>query len=141
MDIIGALLFIIFIVLPAIAIFSFSSRVTSGVYHWADRQHPQPVHQYSYVVEEQFEEELEPVTIYTEDFAHEKPIKKPIKKPVAAQAYKNKPLKTPLHKEDRELMESYLGYDLAYEDSEEFKKLLDKQSFDVRKYLSNGKRN
>ena len=38
--------FLFFIVLPAIAIFAYVSRVTSGIYHWADRQHPQPNYEY-----------------------------------------------------------------------------------------------
>jgi hypothetical protein len=42
----STLLFIFFIVLPAISIFAYVSRLTSGIYHWADRQHPTPNYRY-----------------------------------------------------------------------------------------------
>jgi hypothetical protein len=45
MNVISAILFLLFIVFPAIAIFAFTSRLFSGIYHWADRQHyaPEPI--------------------------------------------------------------------------------------------------
>lgn len=42
----STVVFLFFIVLPAVAIFAYVSRVTSGIYHWADRQHPQPNYKY-----------------------------------------------------------------------------------------------
>lgn len=43
--------FLFFIVFPAVAIFAYISRITSGIYHWADRQHPKPNYQYPETVE------------------------------------------------------------------------------------------
>lgn len=42
----STVIFLFFIVLPAIAIFAYVSRITSGIYHWADRQHPTPNYRY-----------------------------------------------------------------------------------------------
>ena len=42
MSFISSLAFIFFILLPAISIFAFISKLTSGIYHWADRQHYDP---------------------------------------------------------------------------------------------------
>lgn len=90
----GFFVFVFVILLPAMAIFSFMSTVTRGVYHWAEAQ-----------VEE------EPV-----------PQKKKRRK------------KTP-QPQQLETVESYLGYSERFEDSEEFKQILDNYNFDVRSYL------
>jgi len=103
MDIIGAILFLLFIVFPAIAIFAFSSRTVSGVYHWADRQHyPQ-----------------EPIQVHVHTHETIETIERIERKSESAD--------TPL--------DSYLGHKTSWEDSEEYKSWLDKQSFDVRNYL------
>ena len=53
----STIVFILFIVLPAIAIFLYVSRLTSGVYHWADRQHPTPNYEYPIPYHERIVEE------------------------------------------------------------------------------------
>lgn len=90
----GFFVFVFVILLPAMAIFSFTSTVTRGVYHWAESQ-----------VEEE---------------------------PVAQK--KKKRQKTP-QPQQLETVESYLGYSERFEDSEEFKQILDNYNFDVRSYL------
>ncbi len=92
----GFFVFVFVILLPAIAIFSFTSTVTRGVYHWAEAQ-----------VEEE---------------------------PVVHKKKKKKRQKTP-QSQQLETVESYLGYSERFEDSEEFKQILDNYNFDVRSYL------
>lgn len=98
MDIFSAILFLIFIVFPAVAIYSFISRTVSGIYHWANKQHP-----------------------HSEN--------------------KNlEPQESDSRQRDRQVVESYLGYGLGYEDSKEYQDLLDSQQFDVRAFLNDNNR-
>ncbi len=96
-EILSVLVFLFVIVLPAIAIFSFTSTVTRGVYHWAESQ--------------------------TESSP---PPKQP--KRTAKQKKVNK-------QEQLETVEQYLGFSERFEDSDEFKQILDNYNFDVRSYL------
>jgi hypothetical protein len=95
-EILSVLVFLFVIVLPAIAIFSFTSTVTRGVYHWAESQ--------------------------TE------PSPPPKTKRAAKQKKINK-------QEQLETVEQYLGFSERFEDSDEFKQILDNYNFDVRSYL------
>ncbi len=106
----SAFILLFFVILPLVAIFSFTSKVTSGIYYWADSQHPQETHIYN-------EHQAPPKTTIT-------PIKD---EPLV--------LKYPLAKSDKNKMEEYLGYSLEYEDSSEFKDFLDNNDFDVREHL------
>jgi hypothetical protein len=105
----SALVFIFFIVLPAIAIFAYASRLTSGVYHWADRQHPTPNYQYPVPYHERIVEET--ITTTTTRTTH------------------------PSTKYDVTPEEEYLGHSEQFEDSPQFAKILDSKRFDVRDYL------
>jgi hypothetical protein len=90
----GLFVFIFVILLPAIAIFSFTSTVTRGVYHWAESQSVSTV--------------------------------KPQKKKKSKKSNR-------VHK--KEVVEEYLGYPEQFEDSEEFKQILDNYNFDVQSFL------
>ncbi len=118
----SAFILLFFVILPLVAIFSFTSKVTSGIYYWADSQHPQETHIYN---EHQAPQETH---IYNEHQAPPKTTITPIKdEPLV--------LKYPLAKSDKNKMEEYLGYSLEYEDSSEFKDFLDNNDFDVREHL------
>jgi len=106
----SAFILLFFVILPLVAIFSFTSKVTSGIYYWADSQHPQETYD------------------YTEQRAFPKTTTPPIKDSPLV-------LKYPLAKSDKNKMEDYLGYSLEYEDSSEFKNFLDNNDFDVREHL------
>jgi hypothetical protein len=90
MELVGFIVFTVFILLPAIAIFSFTYTVTRGVYSWAQHQ------------------------------AYSPPQTKIIQHSPA---------------QKKELVDDYLGYSEEFEDSGEFKDILDKHDFDVRNYL------
>lgn len=107
----SALLFILFIVLPAIAIFAYTSRLTSGVYHWADRQHPTPNYDYPVPYHERIVEET--ITTTTTRTT----------RPIVEEEYDATP------------EEEYLGHSEQFEDSPQFAKMLDSKRFDVRDYL------
>ena len=128
MEIGSALAFIFFIVLPACAIWGFTSKLTSGVYHWADRQHPEPEFYYEETTTTTYAPNITP----TQRQASPKPKTKTKKREKRAN---KKVLRHPLARTDRDLMENYLGYDLTYKDSKDFKRFLDTQQFDVRDYL------
>lgn len=106
----SAFILLFFVILPLVAIFSFTSKVTSGIYYWADSQHPQ------------------------ETIVYEEPH---IPAKTTTTLIKDTPLvlKYPLAKSDKNKMEDYLGYSLEYEDSNEFKDFLDSNEFDVREHL------
>lgn len=93
----GILVFIFVILLPAIAIFSFTSTVTRGVYHWAESQTEQSIE----VLRSSNRKSVKAI--------------KPIQK--------------------KEVVEEYLGYPEYFEDSDEFKQILDNYNFDVRSFL------
>jgi hypothetical protein len=106
----SAFILLFFVILPLVAIFSFTSKVTSGIYYWADSQHPQETYDYT-------EQRASPKT--TTPLIKDSPLV----------------LKYPLAKSDKNKMEDYLGYSLEYEDSSEFKNFLDNNDFDVREHL------
>jgi hypothetical protein len=65
----STLVFLIFIVAPAISIFLYTSRLVSGVYHWADRQHPTPNYLYAepqetvtYTIKTETHKSVRPIT-------------------------------------------------------------------------------
>lgn len=91
MEFIGVIIFVFLVVLPVVAIFSFTATVTEGVYNWASSQKYKKRNNYS--------------TNYrtTED--------------------------------QYESVQEYLGYTERFEDSEEFKEILDSNNFDVRNFL------
>lgn len=84
---------LILIVFPALAIFSFVSTLTTGVYDWSKNQSPP--------------------TSYN--------------KPVKSRRTRTKPKTV-------EFVE-YAGHPETFEDSEQFKEILDSNNFDVRDYL------
>ena len=106
MDLLSTILFLVFIVAPAVTIYAFVSRLGSGVYHWADRQHyPQ-----------------EPIQVHVHTHETIETIER-----IERIERKSESADNPL--------DSYLGHKTSWEDSEEYKRWLDKQSFDVRNYL------
>ena len=110
----SAFILLFFVILPLVAIFSFTSKVTSGIYYWADSQHPQET---DIPKEQQIPSTKSPINFsYT-----------PTPAPLV--------LKYPLAKSDKNKMEDYLGYSLEYEDSSDFKDFLDNNDFDVRDHL------
>lgn len=106
----SAFILLFFVILPLVAIFSFTSKVTSGIYYWADSQHPEETH------------------VYKKQQAPSKNTTTLIKDAPLVLNY-------PLAKSDKNKMEDYLGYSLEYEDSSEFKEFLDSNHFDVREHL------
>lgn len=152
MDIFGAILFLIFIVFPAVAIYSFSSRTVSGVYHWADRQHPNPIHTYeeqevpTYISDipkvTRSEERVTPPKVKSSDIIDDTVLgwRNTLTNVKQDSKQSKRVLKTPLDAKDKQLMEDYLGYDLGYEDSKEYQDFLDSQQFDVRAFLNDSNR-
>lgn len=94
MEFIGVIIFVFLVVLPVVAIFSFTATVTEGVYNWA-----------------------------------------------SSQKYNNSRKKSSYSTNYRttedqyESVQEYLGYTERFEDSEEFKEILDSNNFDVRNFL------
>lgn len=158
-NIFTAFILIFFVILPLVAIFSFTSKVTSGIYYWADSQHPKeepPTYPYVTETEEPYTvEDPEPkINITTTGSLKSKlklreKLSERIGKEKAysmswEEVYKevNNPkkeslvLKHPIAKSDKKDMESYLGYSLEWEDSAEFTEFLDTNNFDFRDYLT-----
>ena len=94
MEFIGVIIFVFLVVLPVVAIFSFTATVTEGIYNWA-----------------------------------------------SSQKYNNSRKKSSYSTNQRttedqyESVQEYLGYTERFEDSEEFKEILDSNNFDVRNFL------
>jgi hypothetical protein len=94
MEFIGVIIFVFLVVLPVVAIFSFTATVTEGIYNWA-----------------------------------------------SSQKYNNSRKKSSYSTNYRttedqyESVQEYLGYTERFEDSEEFKEILDSNNFDVRNFL------
>jgi len=165
-NIFTAFILIFFVILPLVAIFSFTSKVTSGIYYWADSQHPKEEEPltYHYVTEneEPYTLEISEPKINTtatdslkdklnlrEKLKLREKLSERIGKEKAysmswEEVYKevNNPkkeslvLKHPVAKSDKKDMESYLGYSLEWEDSAEFTEFLDTNNFDFRDYLT-----
>ena len=159
-NIFTAFILIFFVILPLVAIFSFTSKVTSGIYYWADSQHPKEEEPltYHYVTENEKPytvEDPEPKinTTATGSLKSKLKLREKLSERVGKEkaysmsweeVYKevNNPkkeslvLKHPIAKSDKKDMESYLGYSLEWEDSDEFTEFLDTNNFDFRDYLT-----
>lgn len=158
-NIFTAFILIFFVILPLVAIFSFTSKVTSGIYYWADSQHPKeesPTYHYVTESEEPYTVETsEPkiTTTTTGSLKDKIKLRKKLSERIGKEkaysmsweeVYKevNNPkkeslvLKHPIAKSDKKDMESYLGYSLEWEDSAEFTEFLDTNDFDFRDYLT-----
>lgn len=134
MDIISAILVMVFIVAPAIVIYSFFSRLGSGVYHWADRQHPEP--QYDYNPQPRRVREVvtveDPVQNYWVEQSNASTREaQPNQRSKRSEARRHE---TPPPSPD-EVLENYLGYDPELEDSPELDAMLRHSRFDVRDHL------
>ncbi len=122
------LLIIFLIIFPLIAIFSFVSTVTTGVYDWSKNQtrennYYEPEDDSNYYDPAAYDNHYEPV--------QSTKIIKPAKQ--SKSIYKRtKPSKPKKQKTD---FSDYAGYPESFEDSEEFKQLLETSDFDVRDYL------
>lgn len=133
MDIIGALIFLIFIVFPAVAIFGFTSRVTTGVYHWADKQHPEPIYDYE---PQHTEREHKVTAISTVSIPNQTvDVIDNTKEDFDWEAWSRQRVAEARAPSEAELMRKYAGHSKNYEDSARFKKRLDSETFDVRDYL------
>ena len=136
MDIISVILIMVFIVAPAIVIYSSFSRIGSGIYHWADRQHPQP--QYDYHPQPKPKREVVTTHDPVQDYWIEQSNKAThaLQTPPRTRSKRSEARRheTPPPSPD-EVLEQYLGYDPEIEDSPELDAMLRHSRFDVRDHL------
>lgn len=136
MDIINVILVLVFIVAPAIVIYSAFSRLGSGIYHWADRQHPEP--QYDYTPQPTRKRELvttdDPVQNYWIEQSNIATREIQPKRGKRSKRSESRRHETPPLSPD-EVLEQYLGYEPEIEDSPELDAMLRHSQFDVRDHL------
>lgn len=136
MDIISVILIMVFIVAPAIVIYTAFSRIGSGIYHWADRQHPEP--QYDYHPQPQHKREVVTTSDPVQDYWIEQSNQatRTLQTPPRTRSKRSEARRheTPPPSPD-EVLEQYLGYDPEIEDSPELDSMLRHSRFDVRDHL------